>query len=191
MKRTVVGLLMIALIGWVLYDFIEKKVSEPDSGRTPVISTNTETADSEALDSVGVSRGQIAPDFELQTLDGETTRLSDYRGQRVFINFWATWCPPCRAEMPDIQKISEDGDVVVLAVNLAYTERNQNDAAKFIEELGLTFPIPLEEDGKLAEQYRVFAYPTSYLIDSEGRVQFVAMGAMNYDMMRRELNKLR
>ncbi|MCM3745296.1 redoxin domain-containing protein [Sporosarcina luteola] len=191
MKRTVVSLLMITLIGWVLYDFIDKKISEPDSGRTPVISTNTETGDTEALDSVGVSRGQIAPDFELQTLEGETIRLSDYRGQRVFINFWATWCPPCRAEMPDIQKISEDGDVVVLAVNLAYTERNQNDAARFVDELDLTFSIPLEEDGKLAEQYRVFAYPTSYLIDSEGRVQFVAMGAMNYDMMRRELNKLR
>ncbi|WP_040226906.1 TlpA family protein disulfide reductase [Bhargavaea cecembensis] len=194
MKRTILGLVLIAMIGWVLVDFVGKDVAEPDSGRTPVLSTNTEdegVEEAAAQDTVGVGRGQIAPDFELRTLEGETVRLSDYRGQRVFINFWATWCPPCRAEMPDIQKISEEEDVAVLAVNLAYTEKDPGDAGRFAEEFGFTFPMPLDEDGRLAEEYRVFAYPTSYMIDSEGRVQFVAMGAMNYDMMRRELSKLK
>lgn len=200
MKQTVISLILIAMIGWAVYHFLSTSNTEPNEEQTPVIYSNTEQENGEEAepaaetvpdDTVGITRGQIAPDFELQTMDGETVRLSDYRGERVFINFWATWCPPCRAEMPDMQKIHEDGEGKVLAVNLTHTEKSPDDASEFAKELGLTFPILMDTTGNLAEQFNVVAYPTSYMIDSDGRIQFVAMGAMNYDMMRRELLRMK
>lgn len=196
------------MIGWAAYHFLSTSNTEPNEEQTPVVYLNTEqengakteadanvktepAAETVPDDTVGITRGQIAPDFELQTMDGETVRLSDYRGERVFINFWATWCPPCRAEMPDMQKIHEDGEGKVLAVNLTHTEKSPDDAGEFAKELGLTFPILMDTTGDLAEQFNVVAYPTSYMIDSDGRIQFVAMGAMNYDMMRRELLRMK
>lgn len=188
------------MIGWAVYHFLSTSNTEPNEEQTPVVYSNTEQENGEEAepaaetvldDTVGITRGQIAPDFELQTMDGETVRLSDYRGERVFINFWATWCPPCRAEMPDMQKIHEDGEGKVLAVNLTHTEKSPDDASEFAKELGLTFPILMDTTGDLAEQFNVVAYPTSYMIDSDGRIQFVAMGAMNYDMMRRELLRMK
>ncbi|MCM3089042.1 TlpA family protein disulfide reductase [Bhargavaea ginsengi] len=200
MKQTVISLILIAMIGWAVYHFLSTSNTEPNEEQTPVVYSNTEQENGEEAepaaetvpdDTVGITRGQIAPDFELQTMDGETVRLSDYRGERVFINFWATWCPPCRAEMPDMQKIHEDGEGKVLAVNLTHTEKSPDDASEFAKELGLTFPILMDTTGDLAEQFNVVAYPTSYMIDSDGRIQFVAMGAMNYDMMRRELLRMK
>lgn len=72
----------------------------------------------------GIKQGQYAPDVQLETIDGETVRLSDYRGQPVILNFWATWCPPCRAEIPDFQKLYDDEDqnVEILAINMTNTE---------------------------------------------------------------------
>lgn len=200
MKQTVISLVIIGMIGWATYHFLSTSETEQTEKRTPVVYSNTEKesgaetepeAETVPEDTIGITRGQIAPDFELQTLDGETVRLSDYRGERVFINFWATWCPPCRAEMPDMQKIHEDGEGKVLAVNLTHTEKSPDDAGEFAEELGLSFPILLDSKGALSEQFNVVAYPTSYMIDSDGRIQFVAMGAMNYDMMRRELLRMK
>src|SRR5699024_11976097 len=82
----------------------------------------------------GLKKGDIAPDFELETLSGETVTLADYRGQKVMLNFWATWCPPCRAEMPDMQKVQDErDDVVILAVNQVQTESNPDNIAPFLD----------------------------------------------------------
>jgi len=136
--------------------------------------------------------GDLAPDFELVTMDGETVRLSDYRGERVFVNFWATWCPPCRAEMPDMQKLYAEQEVPVeiLAVNLTETEGNEENVVDFIADYGLTFPILMDRDSEVSDKYKVQAYPTSYMIDSKGRISFVAPGAMNHDIMSREVKNM-
>ncbi|MFQ5855599.1 MAG: TlpA family protein disulfide reductase [Anaerolineae bacterium] len=132
--------------------------------------------------------GFRAPDFTLGTLDGETVTLSDLQGQPVLINFWATWCPPCRAELPAIQAAYERyGDqglpvrgtqtgLVVLAVDMA---ESADAVAAFAQRFGLGFPIPLDRDGQVATQYRVRAIPTSFFVDREGVVRSVFTGPMN------------
>ncbi|MFP3360201.1 TlpA disulfide reductase family protein, partial [Planococcus sp. SIMBA_143] len=87
----------------------------------------------------------------MKTLDGKQVRLSDYRGERVLLNFWSTWCPPCRQEMPDMQQFFQDKDPVILAVNLTDTEVNQKTVREFIEEFGVTFPVLLDEKAKVSQ----------------------------------------
>ncbi|MFD1031219.1 peroxiredoxin family protein [Metaplanococcus flavidus] len=135
----------------------------------------------------GLAKGETAPDFELTTLDGQTARLSDYKGKKVILNFWATWCPPCRAEMPDMQEYYEEQaekeNVEILAVNLTTEDRGMDKINAFTEEFSLTFPIPMDTEGEIGELYQAAAIPTSYMIDTEGRVQNKIVGPMNKQMM--------
>lgn len=119
-----------------------------------------------------------APDFSLINIQGELVKLSDFRGQPVLINFWATWCGPCRIEMPTIQDRFErhrDEGFVVLAVDF---DEPQEDVATFGEELGLTFNLLLDPGGKIQNLYRVLGYPTSYFVDSNGIIKVQHIGIM-------------
>ena len=123
-------------------------------------------------------KGFLAPDFSLQTSDGEMITLSDLRGQPVLINLWATWCPPCRAEMPTIQKLYDeykDQGFVVLAVNMTYQD-NPSAVLPFAQENKLTFPILMEGTGKVANKYELRSLPSSFFIDRDGFVQAVEIG---------------
>lgn len=143
-----------------------------------------------AENEVGIEIGNKAPDFELKTLDGETVKLSDFKGEKVMLNFWATWCPPCREEMPDMQKFHEKQDVVVLAVNLTDTEMNRKNVSAFVEEFGFTFPVLMDEGAKISNLYRINPIPTSYMIDTNGIIQHKAYGAMDYDSMVQQLKEM-
>ena len=191
MKKVLFGLLLLAMIGYSLFEYMSAQTEQTViSKNNPVISSNTDMEIAETNE-VGIRRGNIAPDFSLETLEGEVLSLSEFKGKKVFINFWATWCPPCRAEMPDIQKFSEDEDVVVLAINLTHTEDSIVTVDKFIEDREFTFPILTDKNGEVAEQFLIQAYPTSFIVDSNGRIQYVALGALNYDLMVREFSKLK
>lgn len=186
MKKIIIGAIIATMVGWAVYDFIilgEDTAVEHESG----------AEGSEQTEETGLAVGNFAPDFELTTLTGETVRLSDYRGQRVFVNFWATWCPPCRAEMPDMQKLYEEQDlpIEILAVNLTDSEMNEEDVAEFVEGFGLSFPILMDVDSQVANTYQVQAVPVSYMIDQDGRISYVAPGAMNHDLMIQEVKKMK
>ncbi|WP_226035298.1 peroxiredoxin family protein [Aquibacillus saliphilus] len=183
MKKGILITIVVGMLGWAMYDLVNSNDTIVEQGE----GTISEVHESEE---VGLSRGGIAPDFELETLEGETVRLSDYRGQRVLVNFWATWCPPCRAEMPDMQKLYNYEDVEILAVNMTDTESSESTVTEFVDDLDLTFPVLMDVDAEVVTNYQVRAYPTSYMIDSNGRIQFIAMGAMNYDLMVQELEKM-
>lgn len=118
--------------------------------------------------SVAGNQSAAAPSFESTTLTGETVRLSDYRGQVVMLNFWATWCPPCRAEMPTIQEMYEqrqqDG-FVVLAINNAEMPAQ---VRPFVEVLSLEFPIVLDMEAQLQRAFAIQGYPTSIFIGPDG-----------------------
>ncbi|KKI91892.1 hypothetical protein WQ54_12235 [Bacillus sp. SA1-12] len=135
---------------------------------------------------VGVTEGNAAPDFELTTLDGEMMSLSNLQGKKVIVNFWATWCPPCRSEMPDMEKIHHEfgDDVVIAAVNLTSSEKNTELVEKFVKELNLTFPVLLDEKGAINKQFEVLSYPTSYIIDEDGIITSKFVGAMTYEQMK-------
>ncbi|MGJ9384625.1 redoxin domain-containing protein [Salipaludibacillus sp. CF4.18] len=191
-NKIILALLVVGMVGWAVIDLV-MSTSEGANQEDNVIVTETPSADDEevvASDSVGLGKGEIAPDFELTTLKGEKVRLSDYRGKRVFVNFWATWCPPCRAEMPDMEKLYGKTNIEILAVNLTESEKSEENVATFVDEFGLTFPVLMDEESELESTYQVQAYPTSYLIDSNGRIQYIALGAMNYDLMFQEFEKM-
>ena len=123
-------------------------------------------------------QGFLGPDFELKTPTGETVRLIDLRGQAVLVNLWATWCPPCRAEMTSIEKMYQeykDRKFVVLAVNMTY----QDDSLAilpFVNEQKLTFPILLDETGEVANAYQIRSLPSSYFIRPDGIIHEVVIG---------------
>ncbi|EWG09761.1 TlpA disulfide reductase family protein [Cytobacillus firmus] len=142
---------------------------------------------------IGLEKGSLAPDFELTDMEGNPVKLSDYRGKAVLLNFWASWCPPCRAEMPHMEKLYKkykDKKFDILAVNLTNTEKNKGDAEKFVKELGLTFTIPMDVKGTVGADYNIMAYPTSYFIDSDGVIREKVLGALNEEYMEKEIKKL-
>lgn len=127
---------------------------------------------------VDPEQGALAPDFTLFTLEGEQVSLSDFRGQPVLINFWATWCGPCRLEMPAIQaryeRYTQDG-LVVLAVNF---DEPAGDVERFRDEFGLTFPLLLDPGAMVQKLYRNRSYPSSFFVDAQGVIQVQHIGVM-------------
>ncbi|WP_078380615.1 TlpA family protein disulfide reductase [Sutcliffiella halmapala] len=168
MKKIIAIVFLVALSGYALFQVF----SEDDP-------------------TVGNKVGEMAREFELTTLTGETAKLTDYKGKKVILNFWATWCGPCRAEMPEMQEFSEGNkeDVVMLAVNLTSSETSIDNVKAYVEEGGYTFPILLDEVD-LFRYYEVLTMPTTYFIDSEGIVSYRHLGPMTYELMEEQINKM-
>lgn len=136
--------------------------------------------------------GAVAPDFMLPTLDGGTVTLSQLRGKPVFLNFWATWCPACREEMPHIQKLFLEQDThgfVVLTVDLAESPAT---VKSFMEKEGYTLPVALDTAGRIGNLYNVPPLPTTYILDSQGVVRQVRVGAYpNKEAMLAQMKAIR
>jgi thiol-disulfide isomerase/thioredoxin len=123
-----------------------------------------------------------APDFELQSLDGTPVSLSSLRGRVVLVNFWATWCGPCRLEMPllqDAQNRYQD-KLEVLAVN---NNESSQTIKSFVNDLGLRLQVLLDPGAKIAQQYRVRGFPTTIFIDPEGTTRYEHIGVLNQDTL--------
>ncbi len=130
-----------------------------------------------------------APDFTLRTLAGDSARLSALRGRPVLVNFWASWCKPCRFEIPAIVEayaIHRDVGLAVLAVNLRDQER-ERDVRRFVEEHQLPFPVPLDTKGKVRRGYRLRAIPTTLFIDTAGVIQLIHPGPLTAEALERGL----
>lgn len=135
-----------------------------------------------------------APDFELQDTEGNTQRLSDYRGKPVIINFWATWCPPCREEIPSMNRawhILEKEDVAMFAVNMG---EDEDTIFIFTADYPADFPILMDRDGAVIEQWPVKGLPTTYVVAPDGTIAYRAIGSREWDDQRllekiRELKK--
>jgi len=123
-----------------------------------------------------------AANFTLTGLDGKSHALSDYKGKIVFLNFWASWCPPCRAEMPSMQKLYGSWDkkkFVMLAVNL---REAKGAVGSFARQNGYTFPILLDDTGGIASQYQVAGIPTTIIIDGKGYVLSRTVGSREWSL---------
>ncbi|EPD52189.1 redoxin domain-containing protein [Paenisporosarcina sp. FSL H8-0542] len=184
MTKKVFGLVILAvLITIVIATMVKNNIDEAKSFENEQLGIEmTGVAASE-----GLNKGDTAPDFELTTLDGKKVKLSDYQGKKVIVNFWATWCPPCKAEMPHMQNYYEDfaeeENVEILAVNLTSgdSEEKVND---FVRDYGLTFPIPMDTEGAVGQTFEAITIPTSYMIDTKGRIQNKIVGPMDDQMIK-------
>lgn len=142
---------------------------------------------------VGLKVDHRAPVFTLKDLNGKVVSLEDFKGKKILLNFWATWCPPCRDEMPDMQELYQEyknEDFVVLAVNMVNTEKNTAVVEEFVKEFQLSFPILMDEYGETSYRYEVLSYPTSYFIDSDGIIRSKVIGALNKNYMYEEMIRL-
>ena len=175
-KKVIAAVVLIALLGVAIVQAMDKK-AEP------------ENVSQEAANMGGLKVGAKAPDFELKTLAGDTVKLSDFKGKKVMLNFWATWCPPCKAEMPAMEEFHKEAgdDVVILAVNID----PHLDVKAFVDENGITFPIPLDEEDIVNETYQVLSIPTTYFIDTKGNIGNKYIGAMNLDAMKQYTKELK
>ncbi|WP_349409196.1 TlpA disulfide reductase family protein [Pseudalkalibacillus sp. SCS-8] len=167
-------LLVIGLAGWSVYDHVLQKDAE-----------QVEAPDVENIP-IGTSVGEKAPSFGLERLDGQEVELADYQGKVVVLNIWATWCPPCRAEMPEMvhfyEKYAED-NIEILAVNMTNSEKSAEDVANFKKDYKINFPILLDVNGEVATTYQAFTIPTTYVIDENGIIVEKIAGPMSFEWM--------
>lgn len=195
MNKRIFGLALIALlVGIVVVNVIQdvREKKEIEAAQEDFL-TPSQTVTSE-----GLKKGDIPPDFELETLDGIPVKLSDYKGKKVILNFWASWCPPCKEEMPYMENYyktkAERQNVEILAVNLTSAERGGNVKKKienFIEEFGLTFPVPLDESGEIGKTYGAFTIPTTYMIDTKGTIHTKIIGPMDEETIEKIASEMK
>lgn len=171
-------------------------VSEPETETDPEDETETalltESETETETETERETEAKIpAVDFTLKDQYGNTHTLSDYKGKTVFLNFWATWCPPCKAEMPDIQKIYETYDqegedalvVLGIAAPLMGQETTEEGIAQFLEENGYTYPVVMDTTGEIFNAYGITAFPTTFMIDRDGNVFGYATGQLTEEIM--------
>lgn len=187
MKKIIITIGLLSMLGWTVYQFVfsSNTIGNDDDGLEELVDDQNQN-EQNSPDSdikIGLEIGDRAPNFELATLEGEIVSLSDYQGGPVMINFWATWCPPCRAEMPDMEQLYQDTAIEILAVNLTQTEESEKQVREFVNEYELTFPILMDMDIDVAMLYQIQPIPTSIFLDAERTIQFIAYGALTYDQM--------
>lgn len=122
----------------------------------------------------------VAPDFTLKDLKGNQVTLKNFKGRVVFLNFWATWCPPCRREMPSMERLYKqlkDRDFTMLAVDMQESEKR---VRAFISEFSLSFPVLLDLNGDISSLYGIVGLPTTYIIDREGKIIGKAVGPRDW-----------
>ncbi|VXC34956.1 extracytoplasmic thioredoxin involved in cytochrome c maturation (lipoprotein) [Bacillus sp. 349Y] len=135
--------------------------------------------------------GDMAPDFKLETLDGDTVQLSDFRGKGVFLNFWGTWCKPCEKEMPYMEKSYQqfkDKGVETLAVNIGESDFLVN---KFVGKYDLSFTFPMDRNRELIDTYGIGPIPTTFLINPEGKVVKIITGSMSQQDIHDYMNMIK
>jgi peroxiredoxin len=176
LKRVAVAILVIGVIVAAIW-WLE---SRDDAGVSPSGERYGPIALPAALNTADVKvapeQDSLAPDFLLERLDGSEVRLSDYRGQPVVLNFWATWCAPCRKEIPQFvdayQRFRGDG-LVVIGVNL---QEGKSIARGYVEDYGMQFPVAIDVDGEVGDAYRLLGLPVTYFIDRDGVVRGIFTG---------------
>lgn len=195
LKKILPILFLAGLVIWGIYDYtqnhsgsdIQKQAEqntessgEQDPGDRQTVEETTVEKD------IGIGEGHTAPDFTLENLKGEPVKLSDLRGKKVILNFWASWCPPCQVEAPEMQAYYEahkSNDFTILAVNATISEKSNSDVKDFVDDFGLTFPTVLDTVGTISKDYQVRGLPTSYFIDKQGVIHHKIVGPLNQNLM--------
>ncbi len=190
MKKNIGIIIVLVLVITMLGTYIKKEID-----RSNAIDEQAKGYEVALGEQVGLEKNQLAPDFTLFNLEDEEVTLSDLQGKRVVLNFWATWCPPCEAEMPHMQKYydkySEEDNVEIIGVNLTYERGEKIERVEqFIQSYNIKFPILLELDKSVASQYEILTIPSTFMIDTEGRIQKNIIGPLDLDALRDNVKQL-
>ncbi|QOT00609.1 thiol-disulfide oxidoreductase ResA [Brevibacterium sp. JNUCC-42] len=135
--------------------------------------------------------GDKAPNFSLQSLEGQPMTLADLKGKGVILNFWGSWCEPCRNEMPDLEKVwlaNKDQNIVIVGVNVGESEVS---AQQFVRQMKTTFPILMDKQKEVTKVYNIGKMPTTFYIDQDGIVRDIMIGQMNEKSINSKLEKIR
>ena len=141
-----------------------------------------------ALDAQAVRAGVAAPEIDLPVLTGGRVQLSTLRGHPVVVSFWATWCPSCRTEFPELVRLQEThgpAGLRVLGVNGRDQERSTKNVKAFLDQVGASFPVALDQRGKARQRYRLIGLPTTVFIDSAGIIERIHIGAISREELER------
>lgn len=174
---------------------VETEAGKADTNETAAEPSGAQNGETQAeIEETATEAVELPPaiDFTLTDQYGNTHTLSDYKGKTVFLNFWATWCPPCRAEMPDIQKLYEtystEGDDALIVLGVAGPgqgrEKSEEEVKQFLEDNGYTYPVLMDTTGEQFVNYGVYSLPTTFMIDRDGNVFGYASGQLSEDMMK-------
>lgn len=166
---------------------VKTQIENRENSNTASIKSNSSTSTDVNKEILKVQ----AYDFKLQDLSGKNVSLSDFKGKKVFLNFWATWCPPCRGEMPDIEKLydeTKNSDLVILAINIG---EDRDTVQSFLKSNNYNFNVLLDISQSTAGKYNISGIPTSYFINKDGTVSAKKIGAMSLSEMKSYINALK
>ncbi|AQQ64250.1 MULTISPECIES: redoxin domain-containing protein [Bacillus] len=189
-RKLTIIVVLLCLAGYAAYEQFGNKEQA-----VKVKQEKSEAAMKEIIARNGIEIGKSAPDFELTKLDGTNVKLSDLKGKKVILNFWATWCGPCQQEMPDMEAFYKEHkeNVEILAINYTPSEKGggAEKVSNFAKEKGITFPILLDKNIDVTTAYKVITIPTSYFIDTKGVIQDKFIGPMTQKEMEKRVAKLK
>ncbi|MEO4054224.1 redoxin domain-containing protein [Solibacillus sp. CAU 1738] len=186
-KKNIGLILVLILVAIMLGTYITEQIEKSKQIKAESIGREVEL--------VGAEKGKLAPDFTLQTLEGDTVSLSDYKGKKIVLNFWASWCPPCKAEMPHMQdyykKYADKENVVILAANLTYEDGSKDKVQQFIDSFNITFPILMMGNKEVVNTYKVISLPSTFMIDTDGRIQHQIVGPLDQASLKEYVHSLK
>ncbi len=179
MKYLSIGLILVLAFFVVACGKNQKPTRFPDlSSDSQIVSSSGQETTATSIP-IGIQMGQRAPDFTLETITGEPFKLSEQRGKPVFLNFWATWCGPCRVEMPDMEKLQQAMGDRILIVGIDIRE-SLSTVQNFLRDRGFSWTFVLDSNGAVAREYEVAAIPTSIFIDAKGVIVRKFRGTRSY-----------
>lgn len=180
MKKTAILILTIAIFTGAYY--IVNNYTKHTKDKTVRKFSNETKSNSSWINPSSLKKKAI--DFELEDINGNKISLEQLKGKKVFLNFWATWCPPCRLEMPELEKLyqeTKDTDLVILAIDLG---EDQETVKSFIKQNNYNFTVLLDSVQEVADNYKINSIPTSFFIDEDGYIVNRKIGAMTYEEMK-------
>lgn len=187
----IIWVLLLVLVLFAGYSYYNhNKLSGTDQEAQQKASPDTASSSPKA------AKGKLAPEITLNDLNGQTVKLSDYRGKVVILNFWASWCPPCKSEMPELDKASREfaigTDAVLLTVNLTDGSRETVDKArKYITDNKYSMSVLLDTQGRAANAYSITSIPTTYVIDKQGIIINSIVGPTTKNALNDYVNQLK
>lgn len=191
MKKALIALIIaFSLTGFSIYTIYNSDSSNSKSDSSISLVSDKNNNSDEPIEVTTNSIKTKAIDFKLKDLNGNELSLSDLKGKKVFLNFWATWCPPCKAEMPEIEKLyqeTKDSDLVIVAVEIG---EPLDTVKSFIDSNKYNFKVLLDPDQTVATKYNITSIPTSYFIDTDGNIASKHVGGMNIDQMKAYIKTL-